>query len=398
MDEMRFARRLQNMGGNVIRELLKLTQQPNIISFAGGLPSPDTFPVAEIKEAMERILDEQGASILQYGTTEGYEPLRKALVEFVRPWGFDVSHQDILVLSGSQQGIDLVAKAMLNPGDKVIVESPTYLAAVQIFKTYEVEFIIVPSDETGADVNMLEQLILKHQPKMLYLVPTFQNPSGATMTLSKRRQVAELLSRHQLLLVEDDPYGCLRFSGDRLPAISALDDSGQSVYLGSFSKIVSPGLRLGYAIAQADVLRKMTIGKQGTDVHTNQLSQAIVATLLDKDMLRTHIQTIIEMYVKKRDTMLKAMKVHFPPQARWNTPDGGLFIWVEMPEHVDTTELFRITVEHQVAFVPGISFFADESQKNCLRLNFSNATSQDIETGIARLGVAMKQYLQTVSQ
>lgn len=394
MNEQRFARRLQNMEGSVIRELLKVTQQPEIISFAGGLPSPDSFPVEAVKEIVVDVLDERGSQVLQYGTTEGYQPLREVLADFVnRKRGFNVTADNILILSGSQQGIDLVSKAMLNPGDGVLVESPTYLAAVQVFKTYEAKFIVVPSDETGADLAALEQKLVEEKPKIVYMVPTFQNPSSSTMPLAKREKMAELLEKYEVLLVEDDPYGYLRYSGSDLPAISALDKSGQCVYLGSFSKIISPGLRVGYAVGPKDVLRKMIIGKQGTDLHTGVLSQAIIYEFFRRGLIEDHIDSIIEQYAAKRDLMLQAIEQHFPQEARWTRPDGGLFIWVELPEDIDTTELFHQTIKEKVAFVPGESFFADGSKKNCMRLNFSNASFSDIEVGIERLGKAIKSYI-----
>jgi len=392
MEEQRFAKRMQGIKGNAIRELLSASQQPGMISFAGGLPSPDTFEIETIVDIFQDVMYRDGKKILQYGSTEGYEPLRVELLKFLNSKGLMAGPDNLLILSGSQQGINLIGKAMLNPGDKVAVESPSYLAALQIFRTYQSEFVVVPADENGMNIDILAQKLSEEKPKIVYIVPTFQNPSSATLTLERRHQLADLLKKHETLLVEDDPYGYLRYSGEPQPFITSLDTSGQSIYLGSFSKIISPGLRVGYVVGPADIITKMRIAKQGTDVHTNMLSQAIIAEYMNRGLLEAHIEGIIKQYRQRRDLFIKEMKKHFPQEVKWNYPDGGLFIWATLPEGVDTQELFRIAMQEKVAFVPGETFFV-ESKKNCLRLNFSNASFENISVGVERLGKALKNFL-----
>ncbi|QOR35560.1 PLP-dependent aminotransferase family protein [Clostridium sp. 'deep sea'] len=392
MQESRFANRMQGIKGNAIRELLKVSQQPGMISLAGGLPSPDTFDIDTISEIVTDVLKDNGKNILQYGSTEGYQPLREELIKFLNLRGFNIKGENLLILSGSQQGINLAGKVMLNPGDKVAVESPSYLAALQIFKTYQVEFVVIPSDKDGMDIDVLEQKLETEKPKVVYIVPTFQNPSSSTLTLERRKRVVELLKKHETLLIEDDPYGYLRYSGEVVPFMTSMDTTGQSIYLGSFSKIISPGLRVGYVVGPADVITKMRIAKQGTDVHTSMLSQAIVAEFFKRGIIVPHIEKIKEQYKAKRDLCLAEMAKHFPKEAKYNVPDGGLFIWVTLPESVNTEELFHMGIKEKVAFVPGETFFVD-GRKNCLRLNFSNASHENIVIGIKRLGNAMKKFL-----
>lgn len=392
MEEQRFATRMQGIKGNAIREILKVTQQPGMISFAGGMPSPASFEIETVKQIVNDVMDRDGKTILQYGATQGYAPLRKELIEFVKNVGLSIEQDNLLVLSGSQQGINLAAKAMLDPGDKVIVESPSYLAALQIFKTYQAEFIVVPSDEDGIDMDILEEKIRTENPKIVYIIPNFQNPSSRTLPMAKRLRIADMLKKYKTLLIEDDPYGYLRYSGEHLPSITSMDTTNQSIYLGSFSKLVSPGLRVGYVVGPKDVISKMRIGKQGTDVHTSLLSQAIVGEYLSRGLLMPHVEDIKKMYKEKRDLFLAEMAEHFPTEAHWNKPDGGLFIWVEMPEGYDIDALFQKAIAQKVAFVPGASFFV-EQKTNCLRLNFSNASAEEIKIGVKKLGQAMKECL-----
>ncbi len=392
MEESRFAKRMQGMKGNAIRELLSVSQQPGMISFAGGLPSAETFDKETVAEIASEVLIQDGDKILQYGSTEGYAPLREELIKYLQKDSFNISHENLLITSGAQQGIDLVAKAIVNPGDVVVVESPSYLAALQIFKTYEAKLVVVPSDENGMVVEELENVIKKHNPKIVYSVPTFQNPSSVTMPLNRRKELCKLLDKNEVVFIEDNPYGDLRYSGEDQPKIYNLDKSNQTLYLGTFSKIISPGLRVGFAVGEKDLITKMRIGKQGTDVQTTTLAQAIIAEYFKRNILDEHIESIKDLYRKKRDYFLKKMDEFFPKEVKWNYPEGGLFVWAELPEEYDTKKLFEIAISKKVAFVPGQSFFVND-KKNCLRLNFSNATFEEMDQGIESLGKAIKEMI-----
>ncbi|MFP4457708.1 MAG: PLP-dependent aminotransferase family protein [Clostridia bacterium] len=393
MNESRFAKRMKGMKGNAIRELLSVSQQPGMISFAGGLPSSETFDTETVANIAHDVLMKDGKKILQYGSTEGYAPLREELIKYLQKDGFNIGHENLLITSGAQQGIDLVSKALIDPGDVVVVESPSYLAALQIFKTYEAKLVIVPSDENGMIVSELERVIEEHKPKIIYSVPTFQNPSSATMTLSRRKDLCDILDKNELVLVEDNPYGDLRYSGEDQPKIYNLDRSNQTLYLGTFSKIISPGLRVGFAIGNEDLINKMRIGKQGTDVQTTTLAQAIICEYFKRDILESHIESIKDLYRKKRDHFLKKMKEFFPASVKWNYPEGGLFVWAELPEQYDSQKLFKIAISRNVAFVPGDSFFVN-NKKNCLRLNFSNASFDEMDEGLERLGKAISEMIE----
>jgi len=392
LEESRFAKRMQGMKGNAIRELLSVSQQPGMISFAGGLPSAETFDTQTVAKIAYEVLMEDGNKILQYGSTEGYAPLREELIKYLKKDGFNIKDENLLITSGAQQGIDLVAKSLIDPGDVVVVESPSYLAALQIFKTYEAKLVVVPSDENGMVVSELEEVIKKYNPKIVYSVPTFQNPSSVTMTLSRRKELCALLKNNEIVFIEDNPYGDLRYSGEDQPKIYNLDKTNQTLYLGTFSKIVSPGLRVGFAIGNESLITKMRIGKQGTDVQTTTLAQAIICEYFKRGILEEHIESIKDLYRKKRDYFLKKMEEHFPEEITWNYPDGGLFVWAELPEGYDTQDLFKVAIPKNVAFVPGESFFVN-NKKNCLRLNFSNASFEEMDEGIASLGEAIREIL-----
>jgi 2-aminoadipate transaminase len=387
---------MQNLSGSVVRELLKLTQQPNMISFAGGMPPRDSFPAQEMAELAQEIISTYKDRVLQYGTTEGMTELRQILAEWIRCKGISVPMEQVLVVSGAQQGIDLAAKALLNPGDYVLTVNPTYLTAIQVFKTYEARFATVDEDAEGPIISEIEAHIERFHPKIFYLIPTFGNPEGLTITLARRKQIADLLSKHEIILVEDDPYRELRYAGEPLPAIFSLDKSGQTIYLGSFSKIISPGLRVGYAVASDDVMRKLVIGKQGTDVHTSNLSQALVYEYIKRGMLEPHIEAVKPMYRAKLAAMLGALEMHFPRQVKFSRPEGGLFIWAVLPEGADCKEIMKPAIDRRVAFVPGDSFFAGEHPPiNCMRLNYSNASVEQIQAGIKILGEVVTEYLKS---
>jgi len=390
LSEIRYADRLRNMQGNVIREILKLTQQPDVISFAGGLPSSDSFP-AEILADISREVILKQRELLQYGTTEGLLPLREFIANWVQEIGIKATPDEVIITSGSQQGIDLIAKAMIDKGEAAVVESPTYLAAIQILKTYEASFVVVHGDQDGVNVAELEETVARINPKLVYLVPTFQNPSGITMSLERRAAIGAMLQRYNVVLVEDDPYGRLSFTGTLMPAIKSFDVSQRVVYLGSFSKLIAPGLRLGFAVGDPSILRKMVIGKQGTDVHTNNLAQAMVYEFCRRGHLDGHIDGIRAQYAKKLRVMQECLK-ELPSDIKWTVPTGGLFIWGELPEGMDASELLRTAVKEKVAFIPGESFFVEGGHKNTMRLNFSNATPENIREGFRRLKVAIQSY------
>jgi len=390
--QLEFATRMEGMSGNVIREILKLTQRPDIISFAGGMPSPDSFPTQEIRRILDEIGD-QFISLLQYATTEGYPPLREFLAGWVADRGITATPDEVLILTGSQQGIDLACKALLDPDDVVLVERPTYLTALQVIRMYQARAVAVHCDEEGMIPEALAEAIERHKPKMIYLVPTFRNPSGETWSLERRRMVAEVAASAGVVVVEDDPYGVLRYEGEPLPAVKAFDQAGNVIYLGSFSKIISPGLRVGYAVAQVDLLRKLVIGKQTTDVHSSNLSQYIVDAFCRSQAFHGHIEAIRSQYRAKRDRMFAAMEAHFPASTQWTRPHGGLFTWVTAPEGVSTTLLLERAVERKVAFIPGTPFYCDGGGDNMMRLNFSNASFQQIDEGIARLGETLQEAL-----
>lgn len=394
MQDNRFATRMQGVAGNVIREILKLTQQPGIVSFAGGMPAPDAFPNEILAELSQELLRDNKVSMLQYGTSEGYYPLREWIAQWVSKKGIKATPEEVLILTGSQQGIDFSGKAMLDPGDKVILEAPTYLAAINIYKMYEALFVAAPNDDIGLDVQALEAVIEQEKPKLLYLVPTFQNPTGRTMPLERRQALAELLTRHEIVLVEDDPYADLRYEGEALPAVMSLDTTGQTIYLGSFSKLISPGLRVGFAIARPEMFQKLVLCKQTTDTHTTILAQALVYEFCSRGYLDDHIKKISALYDSQRLKMQEMIDLHMPKGIRWSQPEGGMFFWGVLPEGTDAKTLMAEAIEDkQVAFITGESFFADGSGQNTMRLNFSNSSVSQIKQGMAALGEVFSRHM-----
>ncbi len=395
----RFAQRMQRMKSSIIRESLKIIEQPGIISFAGGLPAPEVFPLDQVTEASERILREKGPQALQYGATEGYTPLREYIVQHMARYGLTVTVDNVLITSGSQQALDLLGKVFINPGDRILVEAPTYLGALQAWSAYGAEYVSVPSDDNGMNTDELEGA-LRAGPKFIYVLPNFQNPSGTTLALERRKRLVELAERYGVPILEDDPYIELRFEGQDLPGIAVLDGQtrpectshycGNVIYLGTFSKILAPGLRLAWVVAPPEVIRKLVQAKQGADLHTATFNQMIAYELAHTGFLNQHIELIRDVYCKRRDVMLNAMEESFPPGVHWTHPQGGLFLWVTLPEGMDTGALLSAAVERKVAFIPGASFYPDASGINTMRLNFSNATPEKIREGIARLGEVLR--------
>jgi 2-aminoadipate transaminase len=384
--ETKYCDRVSHMYGSVTRQLMHLTADPDVISFGGGLPAWDLFPVETVKEIVTRILDSDGPAALQYGTSEGYEPLRLAVARRYAQRGFQIDKDNVLITSGSQQGIDLVSKLFLDEGSKVLVEDPTFLTALQAFSLFQATCLSVPIDEDGMRVDLLPGVLESHDVKFIYVMPNFQNPSGVRLSLERRQQLLEVTQRYGVPILEDDAYGELGYGREVIPSLKQLDLGEQVIYLGSFSKVLSPGLRVSALIAPDAVMEKLVFAKQAADLHTDNLAQRIVYEFLERDLLDPHIQVIINSYRKRRDAMLQAMDRHFPAEVTWTRPDGGIFLWVTLPEAVDAAGLFERAVRAKVAYVPGSNYYANGGGENKMRLNFSACDEREIELGIERLG------------
>ncbi|RDI96108.1 PLP-dependent aminotransferase family protein [Meiothermus sp. QL-1] len=391
--EPRFAARTQRIQASTIREILKLTQSPGFISFAGGLPAADLFPLERIAEATQHILRDQGAQALQYSTTEGYPPLRAWVAQRLPR----TAPEQVQIVSGSQQGLDLIGKVLIDPGARVLVEAPTYLGALSAFNPYEPEYVSLPIDEEGLEPGALEAALQAGAARFLYVMPTFQNPSGRLMGLKRRQALVELARKYRVLIVEDDAYAELYFSGRPLPTLYALDQElggGNVIYLSTASKTLAPGLRVAWVVGPGPVIQKITHAKQGADLHSPTLNQMLVYELVKEEAwYQGQIQRIRTTYQARCAWMLEALQRHMPKEVGWHTPQGGMFFWLTAPEGLDSLELLRRAVEEKTAFVPGQPFFADGSGKNTLRLSYSSASHEEIEEGIKRLGRAMKRML-----
>ncbi len=398
----RYAQRTQRMGSSAIRELLKLTEKPDIISFAGGLPAPEVFPVEQFQEACKSVLQDYGAQALQYGTTEGYLPLREQIARHSARYGIEVTPDNILITSGSQQALDLLGKIFINPGDRILVESPTYLGALQAWNAYGAEYISVPVDKSGMNTDALEEA-LRTGPKFIYVLPNFQNPSGVTLSLSRRQRLIDLADQYGVPIIEDDPYGQLRYEGEHLPSVVLLDHrfrdntnaafSGNVIYLSTFSKILAPGIRLAWVIAPREVIQKLVQAKQGADLHTATFNQIVAHEVSRGGFLDEHIRLIRDTYRERRDVMLAAMDRFFPPEVDWTHPEGGLFLWGTLPSYLSSAEVLKAAVERKVAFVPGEPFHPNGGGHNTMRINFSNATPDKISEGIRRLGEVIQERI-----
>lgn len=394
-----FASRMAGLKPSAIREILKTTEAPEVISFAGGLPAPELFPTQAISEAAQAVLAHDGPGALQYGVTEGYFPLREWVSTHLRETvGLSVSAARILITQGSQQGLDLIAKVMLDPGDTVLVENPAYLGALQAFQSYQANIVGIPADRDGIEVDRLEAMLQQNSvcPKFLYLIPNYQNPTGTSLSAERRARVAALARQHRLLVVEDDPYGRLRFSGEALPALGAGPEAGDWVYLGTVSKILAPGLRVAWlATSVSGLYERLVTAKQACDLHTGTFTQRVVTQVVSQPgWLDRHVEQLTSVYRARRDVMLLALQEHLPAGCRWTQPDGGLFLWVELPERVDTLDLLRQAAPHRVAFVPGAPFWVGSKvPTHTLRLNFSNASESKIRDGLARLGQLVRSAL-----
>lgn len=400
----RYALRTKGITSSAIRDLLKVTQKPGMISFAGGLPAPDVFPTQRFEEACHKVLTQQASLALQYGATEGYEPLRELIANNMARYGIKAKVENVLMTSGSQQALDLIGKLFINRGDRVLVEAPTYLGALQAFNVYGAEYVSVPSDENGLRTDLLEAP-LRSGPKFMYVLPNFQNPAGTTLSEGRRHELVLLADRYGIPIVEDDPYGQLRYEGEHLPSLVVLDrenlrrDDGYSIgnviYLSTFSKTLAPGLRLGWIVAPPEVIGKLAQLKQGADLHTSTFTQFVAYEVARDGFLDKHVKLIRQVYSERRDVMLQALKEFFPPTVTWTHPQGGLFLWVTLPAGLDMKAVFNSALEQNVAFVPGDSFYANGGVEGSrhMRLNFSNAAPEQIREGIRRLAAAVKSHL-----
>jgi len=400
----RYAQRNQRMGRSVIRELLKLTMQPDIISFAGGLPAPELFPTQRLQEAACRILADKATLALQYGPTEGYLPLRQFICDRICRYGIKAQASNVVITNGAQQALDLIGKLLVNPGDRILVEEPTYLGALQAWNAYQAEYVGAPSDDDGLCTDQLEDR-LRVGPKFLYVLPNFQNPGGTTLPLERRLDIVRLSNKYGIPIIEDDPYGALRYEGEHLLPLVALDADfqtseglnghgfmeGNVIYLGTFSKTLAPGLRLGWVVAPVEVVEQLVMTKQGADLHTSSFDQLLAYEVVKDDFLDQHVRTIRKVYGERRNVMLAAMARYFPSECSWTHPAGGLFLWARAPEWLDTAALLQEAIKFKVAYVPGFAFYSDPSRgRNTMRLNFSNAQPAQIEEGIRRLGNLLK--------
>ena len=400
--EYRYASRMQQMSSSVIRELLKLTEQPDIISFGGGLPAPEVFPVKEFTQACSAVLENFGAQALQYSTTEGYRPLREMLARITARSGVQATADNILITSGSQQALDFMGRVFINEGDYIVAESPTYLGALQAWNAYGARYISVPSDENGMITDELEKA-LRIGPKFIYILPNFQNPTGTTLCLERRKRLVELADKYGVPILEDDPYGQLRFDGEHLPSVIALDHQlpgregegycGNVIYISTFSKLLAPGIRLAWVVAPEPVIRKMVMCKQAADLHTATFNQMVAYEVNKNGFLDEHVKFIRRVYKERRDTMLEVMEELFPPQVRWTRPQGGMFLWGILPEWMDAADVLKLAIERKVAFVPGASFHPNGGGKNTMRLNFSYSNPAIIREGITRLGGLFKEVV-----
>ncbi|MEM9952414.1 MAG: PLP-dependent aminotransferase family protein [Chloroflexota bacterium] len=386
----KLSRRTNRMQASAIREILKVVAQPGMISLAGGIPAPESFPMQIIKQLTDDVLEEFGATSLQYDKTEGFDPLREQLIPHLEERGVrNINMETLTIFSGSQGVLDLVAKILITPNDKIAIESPSYLGAISAFNAYEPDYVAVETDDKGIIPDALEAVLKEHTIKLIYLVPTFQNPTGRTLSLERRKRIAELIQEHDVLLLEDDPYSALRYSGTALPPIQQFAPD-HVIYSSTFSKILAPGLRIGYCVAPKILARWLVIAKQGTDLHTQTFGQAIAALYLSGGYLKAHLPKIIDIYRPRRDAMLDALETHMPDGFKWTKPDGGMFLWLEAPDEVDVDALYHECVARGVAFVPGKYFFFDEELgKSTIRLNFTMINPDAIQNAVATLDSAV---------
>ncbi|RJG05418.1 PLP-dependent aminotransferase family protein [Noviherbaspirillum cavernae] len=382
-----FAQRVQQLQSSVIREILKITVRPEVISFAGGLPSPATFPVAQMQAAFDAVLSRQGKVALQYGPTDGYGPLREWVADRLSRGGAKILPEQVLMTSGSQQALDLLAKVLVDEGSKVLVETPSYLGALQAFSVYQPQYMSIPTDEDGLIPEAVPAI--GQDARLLYALPNFQNPTGRTLSVERRAALVEACARLGVPLIEDDPYGELSYRAAPLPRMISMNPQGV-VYMGSFSKVLTPGIRLGYVVAPLPLVQKLEQAKQAADLHTSQLTQMVVYEVIKDGFLDQHIPTIRKLYAEQCQVMDAALTEHFPAGVTWTKPEGGMFTWVTLPKHIDSMKLLDEAIAQNVAFVPGAPFYANVPESNTLRLSFVTVPPEKIREGIARLGALIK--------
>jgi 2-aminoadipate transaminase len=389
-----FSDRISDVPRSFIREILKVTLDPTIISFAGGLPNRKFFPVQELKAATNKVFDTMGRDVLQYSASEGYAGLREMIAERYREKkNLDISAENILITNGSQQGLDLMGKILINDGDDVIIEEPAYLGAIQAFSIFKPRFNPVILTEEGLDIKQLKSVMAARKPKLMYTVPNFQNPSGISYSERTRREMADIIKGTKTLLIEDDPYGDLRYSGTNRPSFKTILPDN-TILFGSFSKTISPGLRLGWIVAPHDIMEKLIVAKQAADLHTTHFTQCILYQYIKDNDIEAHIGKIKEAYGKQARAMLKSIKQYFPSGVAHTTPEGRIFLWVTLPENTSSRDLLDLAIKDKVIFVPGDPFYVNRRETNTLRLNFSCTDEETIEIGIRNLGKAMEQLLQ----
>src|SRR5687767_3455409 len=393
-----FARRTQVMKSSAMRDLMAVTARPEVISLAGGLPDTSTFPAEDFTALMTRVGVDDTARALQYGPTEGLDEVKGPIAEVMAAEGMEVEFDDLLVTTGGQQVIDLVCKTLIDPGDVIVAEAPTYPGSVPTFSSYQAEVVQIDLDADGMRIDLLEERLDQleregRRPKFVYTVPSFQNPAGVTMSLERRRRLVEVAAEREILVLEDNPYGLLRYEGQPLPTLRALDGGVYVMYLGTFSKILSPGIRLGWVVAPAAVLEKINLGKQAADLCTSTLSQLMVQAYFEEARWGDYVESLTEIYRARRDTMLDALAEFFPPEAEWTRPAGGLFIWATLPDFIDTTDLLARALRDNVAFVPGEAAYLDGRGRNAMRLNFSASDEDSIREGIRRIGKVAREQV-----
>lgn len=381
--QWQFSQRAQQLQSSVIREILKVTVRPEIISFAGGLPSPATFPVERMQQAFDTVLAREGRVALQYGPSDGYGPLREWVAESLSTSGAKIVPEQVLMTSGSQQALDLLGKVLIDEGSKVLVETPSYLGALQAFSVYQPQFVSVTTDDHGLVPEAVASFAAG--ARLLYALPNFQNPTGRTLSVERRAALVEACAKLGVPLIEDDPYGALSYRGEPLPKMVTMNPNGV-IYMGSFSKVLTPGIRLGYVVAPLPLVRKLEQAKQAADLHTAQLTQMVVHEVVKDGFLNDHIPTIRKLYADQCQAMLSALTEFFPKGASWTKPEGGMFIWVTLPKQIDSMKLLEEAIEHKVAFVPGGPFYANEAEHNTLRLSFVTVPPEKIREGVAMLG------------
>ncbi len=384
--------RASEVKANIIREILKITRRPNIISFAGGLPAPELFPLEDIKEASSNAIDNFGPSALQYTLSFGIPELREWLSQWIKKYGTDATAEEILITGGSQQGLDLVGKVFLEKGAVVITETPTYLGALQAFNLYQAKYVAVDMDSGGMVVEQVEDRIKEYNPRLIYVVANFQNPSGITLSYERRKKLVAIAEKYNIPIVDDNPYGQLRFEGEDVPSLKSIGGD-LVIELGTFSKIISPGLRIGWIAASKEVCNTFERMKQGSDLHTNTFAQYVIYEFVKDGALDKHIEKIKESYRERREVMIQAMEESFPEGVKFTRPQGGLFLWITLPEKLSATDLLDEAVQNGVAYVPGYPFFAQGGGHNTMRLNFSNAKPDAIKSGIQRLGEVFKKHI-----